>query len=255
VWERSDGVVYLITQMALTVAVAVLLGAALGWALWGKSRNRLLLQLEAHREKIESLMRSHELIGRELEGATAARAAWEQSLANAEVQIDQAVAAKGTAEEEIVRLETELAGKKAELAASADTVESLRDQVTQLEQELTRHERSPVPATEQVSQRPKEYGAPRKPPMPMRPGSEGSEYDDLTAIYGIGRVLEARLNQEGVFYYRQLAEWTEQDVERFSLLLKNFSDRIRRDRWVELAREEHWKKYGERIGARVQTAS
>lgn len=60
--------------------------------------------------------------------------------------------------------------------------------------------------------------------------------DDLTRIKGIKSVLRDQLHAFGIRSFRQMAEWTEEDVEAFSQLL-SFKDRARRDQWVRQARE------------------
>jgi predicted flap endonuclease-1-like 5' DNA nuclease len=71
------------------------------------------------------------------------------------------------------------------------------------------------------------------------------ERDDLKLIFGIGPVLEKRLNELGVRFFREIAAWTKDDILRFESHLKEFPRRIERDNWVEGAREEHFKKYGQ----------
>ena len=73
------------------------------------------------------------------------------------------------------------------------------------------------------------------------------ERDDLKKIYGIGPVLEKRLNSLGVYFFREIAMWTQEDVLRYEEHLKEFPNRIERDHWVEGAREQHFKKYGEQL--------
>ncbi len=73
------------------------------------------------------------------------------------------------------------------------------------------------------------------------------ERDDLKKIFGIGPVLEKRLHGLGVYYFRDIANWSKEDILRYEEHLKEFRDRIERDHWVEGAREEHFKKYGERL--------
>ncbi len=73
------------------------------------------------------------------------------------------------------------------------------------------------------------------------------ERDDLKKIYGIGPVLEKRLNDLGVYFFREIAMWTKEDILRYEEHLKEFRDRIERDHWVEGASEAHFKKYGERL--------
>ncbi|MEO1188873.1 MAG: hypothetical protein AAFW60_07355 [Pseudomonadota bacterium] len=61
--------------------------------------------------------------------------------------------------------------------------------------------------------------------------------DDLEKIRGIGPMLRQLLNDTGVFYYWQLAEWTEDDIASIDAILPGYQGRISRDRWVEQARE------------------
>jgi len=69
--------------------------------------------------------------------------------------------------------------------------------------------------------------------------------DDLKLIVGIGPVLERMLQQLGVSTYRQIARWTERDIDEFNARLPEFPGRIRRDAWVTQARELHRSKYGQ----------
>jgi predicted flap endonuclease-1-like 5' DNA nuclease len=60
--------------------------------------------------------------------------------------------------------------------------------------------------------------------------------DDLEQIGGVGPMLEALLNEIGVFYYWQIAEWTPEDVAWVESKLMHFRGRILRDDWVGRAR-------------------
>ncbi len=80
------------------------------------------------------------------------------------------------------------------------------------------------------------------PPLLDGPGSP----DDLKLIVGIGPVLERLLQQLGIGTYRQIARWSERDIDDFDAKLAEFPGRIRRDAWVTQARELHQSKYGER---------
>ena len=63
-----------------------------------------------------------------------------------------------------------------------------------------------------------------------RPGTA----DDLTALKGISRVLEKRLNEIGIYTFSQIAAWDEYRIKEFSAQL-SFKDRIQREHWVEQA--------------------
>ncbi|MEZ5969382.1 MAG: hypothetical protein R3C00_10080 [Hyphomonas sp.] len=61
--------------------------------------------------------------------------------------------------------------------------------------------------------------------------------DDLEEINGVGPMLSELLNEIGVFYFWQVAEWTPRDVEWVDEKLEHFKGRIERDNWVGQARE------------------
>jgi len=46
---------------------------------------------------------------------------------------------------------------------------------------------------------------------------------------------------------RQLAVWTDADIDQIDAKLERFHGRIRWEGWVDSAKEEHFKKYGERL--------
>ena len=76
-------------------------------------------------------------------------------------------------------------------------------------------------------------------------GGPGSP-DDLKLIVGVGPMLERMLQLLGVTTYRQIARWSERDIDDYDAKLPEFPGRIRRDGWVTQARELHQSKYGER---------
>lgn len=78
-------------------------------------------------------------------------------------------------------------------------------------------------------------------------GSRPHEQDDLQQIYGIGPAMEKGLNRMGLFTFRQIAVWNEQDVEKMASELNTFPDRIRHDNWIAGAKEQHFLKYGEEL--------
>lgn len=83
----------------------------------------------------------------------------------------------------------------------------------------------------------------------MGPGAP----DDLKLIVGVGPVLERMLHQLGVTTFRQIAYWSERDVDEFDAKLHEFPGRIRRDAWVTQARELHQSKYGEALPLRERS--
>lgn len=61
--------------------------------------------------------------------------------------------------------------------------------------------------------------------------------DNLEDINGVGSVLAAMLYDMGVFYFWQVAEWSDHDIAVVDGKLAHFRGRITRDDWVRHARE------------------
>ena len=59
--------------------------------------------------------------------------------------------------------------------------------------------------------------------------------DDLKRISGVGPKLEGLLNDNGVFYFWQVASWDDSDIEFVDQQLDVFKGRIKRDEWVRQA--------------------
>jgi predicted flap endonuclease-1-like 5' DNA nuclease len=60
--------------------------------------------------------------------------------------------------------------------------------------------------------------------------------DDLEQVHGVGPMLRELLNDIGVYYYWQIAEWTPDEIAFVDSRLMHFRGRIRRDDWVDHAR-------------------
>jgi predicted flap endonuclease-1-like 5' DNA nuclease len=60
--------------------------------------------------------------------------------------------------------------------------------------------------------------------------------DDLEQIHGVGPMLRELLNEIGVFYFWQVAEWTQEEATFVDNRLQHFKGRIRRDDWIDHAR-------------------
>ena len=69
------------------------------------------------------------------------------------------------------------------------------------------------------------------------------EIDDLKKIKGVATVLEEKLHEIGLYRFKQVALWTDEQVAEFSEKL-SFPGRIERDEWVKQATELHAEKYG-----------
>jgi len=89
----------------------------------------------------------------------------------------------------------------------------------------------------QLAKRPELTNAPPAPrgPRLLKSATHGRK-DDLKRIVGVGPKLERMLNEQGIYYFWQIAEWTAADIKVVDELLDVFKGRIARDKWVSQAK-------------------
>jgi poly(hydroxyalkanoate) granule-associated protein len=117
----------------------------------------------------------------------------------------------------------------------SDDLDSVRGRVESLEQRLkdfTGASKSKPAATAKPAQ---------------KAAAEARGSDDLKAIAGIGPTLEKQLNDQGLSTYRQIAELTGADIDRLEAAGLRVTARLRRDNWIAQAKEQHFKKYDEKL--------
>lgn len=73
-----------------------------------------------------------------------------------------------------------------------------------------------------------------------------AEADDLKDIVGIGPFLERKLHSLGIYTFRQVANFTKEDIAKVNELIEFFPGRIDRDNWVDQAKEFYDNKYGDK---------
>ena len=71
-----------------------------------------------------------------------------------------------------------------------------------------------------------------------------AEADDLKDIVGVGPFLERKLHSLGIYTFRQVANFTKEDVDKVNSIIEFFPGRIERDNWVDQSKEFHERKYG-----------
>jgi len=84
-----------------------------------------------------------------------------------------------------------------------------------------------------VSNEPKEVG--KKPTLLSEPREGGK--DNLQLIKGIGKVSEKTLNDLGIYYFYQIANFTKEEVIWLNSTLGAFPGKIEREKWVDQAKE------------------
>ena len=100
--------------------------------------------------------------------------------------------------------------------------------------------------SEQVQQVPSE-GTSLDPERGLIYTSKPIEPDNLTRIWGVGAVNQDLLNENGIFFFEQVASWNEEQIGKFNDILC-FRGRIEREDWVGQAKRlSHMKKHERRV--------
>ena len=76
----------------------------------------------------------------------------------------------------------------------------------------------------------------KKKPVKAAATAVEANQDKLTAIRGIGPVLEKKQQDLGITMFSQIAAWNEEDIEKVSAHL-SFKGRIQREDWIKQAKE------------------
>lgn len=211
----------LITEILIFLGVAALLGLLIGYLLWGWGR----------RSAIESA-RS--------EGAASARTSVDGSAALR----DQLKAC----EQERDRLERELDLLRSHLDEEEDTGtadENGKTATSVVAPEIeVASEVKPDPEPEPDPPEPLPVAAPAAAAPATLLTERPDEVDDLKRIKGVGPKMEGILNDKGVYLFRQLANFSTQDVAWVNEAISAFPGRIQRDDWVGQAQKLYHEKYG-----------
>lgn len=74
-----------------------------------------------------------------------------------------------------------------------------------------------------------------------------SEADDLKEIVGVGPFLERKLHSLGIYTFRQVGNFTKQDIDKVNEIIEFFPGRIERDNWVSQSKAFYEQKYGKKM--------
>ena len=157
-----------------------------------------------------------------------------------------ATAELGRVRAEIATRDARIAQLERDVAAARDQVRPLSDEVDRLRRENAKRVTTTAPVVapggldmtgpaltggvvEPVAAQSSE-------PLPAFLDAPRGTADNLTLMKGVGDRFAAKLNEIGVFHYRQIAGWSPADVGIADTKLDTFRGRIERDQLVEQAK-------------------
>jgi predicted flap endonuclease-1-like 5' DNA nuclease len=221
-----DGLLTL-PNILVVVGIAAVLGGAIGWLLrTSRARNRRRAEEAWESEAIRAAGCARDRAVGEKEQVEDRLARLQDEHEGCEARIEGLAKQLRSRDSSLDTLKTELSSALEANEKRARTIRSLERRVAELEAS--------------IEERDERDGAPTW----LLAHPDGVS-DDLTTIRGLGPILEQRLNELGIYRYRQLAQMTPDNAYWIAMRIHVVPGRILRDRWAEQAREHHFSKYGE----------
>ena len=131
-------------------------------------------------------------------------------------------------------------------AAPRDDAElhAARRRISELERELAECRAKPAPAAPRAAAPAAAAPAAAAAGTALFGTPAERPIDDLKIVSGIGPKIEKQLAGIGITTYKQIANFTQDDIERVNDAIEVFQGRIEREEWVPQAARLHREKYG-----------
>lgn len=216
-------------EIAIMILAGLSVGFAASWLLGERTFRILRGQLGNLYKEQAALHEQLHLLEKENQSARRHVAEWQQegSLLTQVKKVTEPLLAE--ARRQVDALEDELKQHQRRYDNLKEETDSVRRTADQLRAELAaEREREAASLIQPVEQPPEK---PKKSQSRFTPASWQTR-DDLTLISGIGPVIQKKLNGIGIYSFQQIAEFTPDDIERVTDVLRVFKGRIGRDNWI-----------------------
>ncbi len=216
-------------EIAIMIISGLIIGFAVAWLIGEKTFRLLRGELgNLYRDKALLADQLH-LLERENQSARKHVAEWQQegSLLTQVKKVTEPLLTE--ARRQVEALEEELKENQRRYENLKEEADSIRSTADQLRAELAAEkEREAALLLKMEKDDTRNTGKPKSRFTP----SSWQTRDDLTVISGIGPVIQKKLNEIGIYSFKQIAEFTPGEVEQVTQVLKVFKGRIGRDNWI-----------------------
>jgi predicted flap endonuclease-1-like 5' DNA nuclease len=219
-------------EIFIMILSGLFIGIAASWLLSENTFRILKTQLDGlHKEKT-GLRNQLQLLEKENQSARKHLAEWQQEVSLlaqvkkvTEPLLMEAKRQVSTLEQELTQYQRRYENLKLES-------DEIRDTAARLKNELAEKRARELKLLSDLKVM--EKAVPVEKPVPhsrFTPSSRDTK-NDLTIISGIGPVIQRKLNELGIYSFKQISELTPEMIDKIAESLKVFPDRIGRDNWI-----------------------
>lgn len=217
-------------EVALMIGAGLAIGFAAAWLLGERTFRILRSQVgDLYKEK-QTMNEQLRLLERENQSARRHVAEWQQegSLLSQVKKVTEPLLEE--ARRQVESLEEELKQHHHRYENLKQETDSMRKTADQLRAELAaEREREGALLAEREEKKVESKSTKQRPRFAL---ASGQKRDDLSLISGIGPGIHKKLNGLGIYTFQQIAEFTPDDIEMVTQVLKVFRGRIGRDNWI-----------------------
>ncbi|MCP4958668.1 MAG: hypothetical protein GY925_05285 [Actinomycetia bacterium] len=236
---------YVVGEILVYILIAALIGLLIGWLLWYR---------KWHEGNNETADTSTSLATRTTERPISALGSVDGQITDLKDELEAAKSAAASAIEEMCKERDRAAALSAQLADLEGQLATVRSELTPaVLAPSVRFDSAAVPSAEadlavESEPEPEQESDSDAVAAAVAAGTASfldpepveelrASPDELQQIKGVGPYLEALLNRNGIYTFRQIAALTPQGVADLDSRLESFKGRIGRDNWLPQATE------------------
>ncbi len=211
----------------------------------------LRLDLEGERRKQAEIKAELESLGNRADTAETALAGARDTATSLQARVAEleAAASSPSADAELSALRAQVDSAQRDRDATAARLSALEEEHSECTDRLAAAETDgvadPSAAGAEVELPDKEVAVAKVAEIAPRTRGDGPVVDDdLKKIHGVGPKLEKLLKSMDITSFKQVANFTADDIQYVTAALDAFPGRIERDDWMSSAADEHSNKYG-----------
>ncbi len=223
-------------EILAMILVAFLIGSAGAWLLNEKTFRFLRSQLGGLQKERSNLQDQLQLLEKENLSARKHVAEWQQevSLLAQVKKVTEPLLLE--AKNQVSTLEQELKRYQLRYDNLKQETEEIRSTAAKLKNELAEEKERDVRLQSNLNEKKNaEIKSALDKPNLLRSRftpSSGQTKNDLTLISGIGQAIQRKLNELGIYSFKQISELTPEMIESITSSIRFFPDRIGRDNWI-----------------------